>query len=304
MFFRFFAFKVIVFNLSHHILGKGQVAANEVAFVAFAGKFLPGAVHGRIDLGWCTKVIVFGKEAPRTCFGGFCSIPAHVDDIAIVIRIGVLSFFEGIVIPFEIHGANLELSNFVVGTGVPNGVVAVYHDLLIIILCGYEAVHFLYKKGCRHIGLITGSLKLSPYKFRFQGYRDAMMELGMREFTAEAKRYSNQLDYGYTSTKEMLKIHPELDAIIAAMDAQGIGALRALKEARKKVPGDVRVISLTGHELGSMLETTMTTMEMPAVEIGKKAAQLVLAEIEANSGGDAPVERVVYTSKLIEREST
>ena len=53
-------------------------------------------------------------------------IPAHVDDIAIVIRIGVLSFFEGIVIPFEIHGANLELSNFVVGTGVPNGVVAVY----------------------------------------------------------------------------------------------------------------------------------------------------------------------------------
>ena len=37
-----------------------------------------------------------------------------------------------------------------------------------------------------------------------------------------------------------------------------------------------------------MLETTMTTMEMPAVEIGKKAAQLVLAEIEANSGGDAP----------------
>ena len=84
-------------------------------------------------MGWCTKVIVFGKEAPRTCFGGFCSIPAHVDDIAIVIRIGVLSFFEGIVIPFEIHGANLELSNFVVGTGVPNGVVAVYHDLLIII---------------------------------------------------------------------------------------------------------------------------------------------------------------------------
>ena len=70
------------------------------------------------------------------------------------------------------------------------------------------------------------------------------------------------------------------------------------------MPVVVRVISLTGHELGSMLETTMTTMEMPAVEIGKKAAQLVLAEIEANSGGDAPVERVVYTSKLIEREST
>lgn len=199
----------------------------------------------------------------------------------------------------DIHSSRLAITQVIrVQDNTLNSVTVDYYK------CGYEAVHFLYKKGCRHIGLITGSLKLSPYKFRLQGYRDAMMELGMREFTAEAKRYSNQLDYGYTSTKEMLKIHPELDAIIAAMDAQGIGALRALKEARKKVPGDVRVISLTGHELGSMLETTMTTMEMPAVEIGKKAAQLVLAEIEANSGGDAPVERVVYTSKLIEREST
>jgi LacI family transcriptional regulator len=170
--------------------------------------------------------------------------------------------------------------------------------------CGYEAVHFLYKKGCRHIGLITGSLKLSPYKFRYHGYRDAMMELGLREVTAEAKKYSNLLDYGYKAAKEMLDSHPEIDAIIAAMDAQGIGALRALKEAHKKVPQEVKVISLTGHEIGSMLETTMTTMEMPAVEIGKKAAELILSEIESKDKGETPVERVVYTSKLIEREST
>ena len=56
----------------------------------------------------------------------------------------------------------------------------------------------------------------------------------MREFTAEAKRYSNQLDYGYTSTKEMLKIHPELDAIIAAMDAQGIEHFVRSKRQGKK----------------------------------------------------------------------
>lgn len=45
------------------------------------------------------------------------------------------------------------------------------------------------------------------------------------------------------------------------------------------MPGDVRVISLTGHELGSMLETTMTTMEMPAVEIGKRRPSLCLQKL-------------------------
>mgnify|MGYP000467733227 FL=1 len=44
--------------------------------------------------------------------------------------------------------------------------------------CGYEAVKYLYGKGSRHPGLITGSLKVSPYKFRYQGYREALEELG------------------------------------------------------------------------------------------------------------------------------
>ena len=80
--------------------------------------------------------------------------------------------------------------------------------------------------------------------------------------------------------------------------------MRALKEARKKVPRQVRIISLTGHEIGNMLETTMTTLEMPAREIGRKAAQLVLEQIEAKDRSAVSIQHVVYDSVLIEREST
>ena len=170
--------------------------------------------------------------------------------------------------------------------------------------CGYEAVKYLYAKGSRHPGLITGSLKLSPYKFRYQGYKEALEELGLKEITSEAKGFTNSLEYGYQATRQMLQEHPELDAILAAMDAQGIGAMRALKEAGKKVPRNVRIISLTGHEIGSMLETTMTTLEMPAREIGRKAAQLVLEQIEAKDRSAVAIQHVVYDSVLIELEST
>ena len=102
----------------------------------------------------------------------------------------------------------------------------------------------------------------------------------------------------------MLLEHPELDAILAATDAQGIGAMRALKEARKKVPRQVRIISLTGHEIGNMLETTMTTLEMPAREIGRKAAQLVAGADRSQGPERVSIQHVVYDSVLIEREST
>ena len=170
--------------------------------------------------------------------------------------------------------------------------------------CGYQAVHYLYKKGCRHIGLISGSLKLSPYKHRYEGYHKASEELNLTEITSDVTNSSSFLNYGYDSAQQMLSTRPDLDAIIAATDTQGIGAIRALKEHRKRIPQDVRVISLTGHDISAMLETTMTAMEMPAKEIGRKAAKMVLEQIEEKDKGAAPVQHVVYDSELIEREST
>ena len=170
--------------------------------------------------------------------------------------------------------------------------------------CGSDAVHFLYQKGCRHIGLITGPQTISPYRFRLEGYERAMKELGLEEIFAEAVGSTISMKYGYDAAGDMLRAHPELDAVIAATDSQGIGTLRALKESGRRVPADVRVISLTGHEIGSFLETSLTTLEMPAREIGIKAARMTLEKIEADAAETVPVQHISFDSRLIEREST
>ena len=41
------------------------------------------------------------------------------------------------------------------------------------------------------------------------------------------------------------------------------------------------VISLTGHAIGGMLETAMTSMELPGREMGQWAADMILEDIEA-----------------------
>ena len=90
---------------------------------------------------------------------------------------------------------------------------------------------------------------------------------------------------------------------MAAVDAQGIGALRALKEKGIKVPDQIRVISLTGHIIGNMLETSITSMEMPAREMGMKAAQMTIEEIESPSDQKPSPQHLVFSSSLVERES-
>lgn len=145
--------------------------------------------------------------------------------------------------------------------------------------CGYDAVRYLYGKGCRHIGLISGSLHLAPYKERQDGYCRAVGELGLEENFSECDQPVNSFEYGYECTEQLLEENRDLDAIIAAVDIQGLGAIRVLTERNIRMPEQVRVISLTGHAVGGMLETSMTSMEIPAHKMGGKAMQMIVEEI-------------------------
>lgn len=170
--------------------------------------------------------------------------------------------------------------------------------------CGNDAVHFLYEKGCRHIGLINGSLDLDPYKGRHIGYCKAIKKLGLDENLTRSDHPVNSFEHGYECAEQLLDDVPDLDAIMTAVDIQGLGAIRALTERKIQVPEQVKVISLTGHEVGRMLETSMTSMEMPAHEMGKKAAQMVIDAINASADQKPSTQHVTFATVLVEREST
>ena len=170
--------------------------------------------------------------------------------------------------------------------------------------CGYEAVKYLAGKGCREIGMINGSMKLSPYKGRYEGYKKALKELELPEICAVSETSVHSLEYGYQCAMELLGQNPDLDAIMAATDIQGIGAMRALKDSEIRVPEEVRLISLTGDVISGMLETSMTSLEMPAHEMGVKAADMIIEEIEAPSDQKPTPQHLVFSSRLVERESS
>lgn len=169
--------------------------------------------------------------------------------------------------------------------------------------CGYEAVRHLYDKGCRNIGLISGALHLAPYKERRDGYSRAIRELALEENFSECDLPVNSFEYGYACANQLLDDNIALDSIIASIDVQGLGAIRALR-VRGLTPAQVKIISLTGHAVGRMLETSMTSMEMPAHEMGACAAKWIIERIESPPEQDSAPRHLTFAPTLVEREST
>ena len=141
---------------------------------------------------------------------------------------------------------------------------------------GYEAVKFLYSKDCRNIGLIIGNLSLHPYKERYAGYMKAVRELGLEPTVVMDETNPNKMHYGMNCADKLLDQYPALDGLLASVDSQGFGAIRELTQKGKRIPEDIKVMSLTGIRLGGFLETAMTAMEVPAGEIGETAAEIII----------------------------
>lgn len=170
--------------------------------------------------------------------------------------------------------------------------------------CGYDATMFLADKGCREIGLINGSLNIAPYSGRYKGYKKAIAKRNLPEITTTAQEPWNSFEYGYRCAGQLLDENPKLDAIMAAVDVQGLGAMRALKERGVRVPEEVKLVSLTGHAVGGMLETAMTSLEVPAREMGEKVTRMLIEEIEAPADMKPSPQHLVFPAALVEREST
>ncbi len=168
---------------------------------------------------------------------------------------------------------------------------------------GYEAVRFLHMKGCRNIGLIIGNLSLHPYKERYAGYMKAVRELGLEPIVVMDESNPNKVHYGMNCADKLIDQYPALDGLLASVDAQGIGAIRELTQRGKRIPEDIRVMSLTGIRLGGFLETAMTAIEVPAGEIGETAAEIIIKDIESKAERRT-VKNLVFNSTLVERETT
>lgn len=118
---------------------------------------------------------------------------------------------------------------------------------------------------------------------------------GIREVFAGAKvRIASgrvcpdwQPHYGYQATRDLLE-HTRPRALICLNDRIAVGAYQALDDFGHKVPADVSVISFDDHPVATWIRPQLTTIALPHYELGRKAVQVLLAEINRDRAGTPP----------------
>ncbi|MCB0911372.1 MAG: LacI family DNA-binding transcriptional regulator [Propionibacteriaceae bacterium] len=156
---------------------------------------------------------------------------------------------------------------------------------------GHDAASHLLERGHRRIGFIGRSEALLDPALsvtigvRYAGLDAALAEHGLTFAHQVDGRYWEP-DFGYRGAHEIFDAAP-VTAIVAANDRVAFGVYQAAQERGLRIPEDLSVVSFDDEYLASYLRPQLTTMQIPYLEMGRTAMELVL-------DGDPPAQTLVH----------
>jgi DNA-binding LacI/PurR family transcriptional regulator len=102
--------------------------------------------------------------------------------------------------------------------------------------------------------------------------------------------------------RELLGRDVAFDAVLAFNDSLAFGAMRALGDAGRLVPGDVAVIGIDNVAEAAYSMPSLTTVDLGIRRTAETAVQLLAAQFAESS--PPPQQRLLVEFGLVEREST
>jgi DNA-binding LacI/PurR family transcriptional regulator len=99
--------------------------------------------------------------------------------------------------------------------------------------------------------------------------------------------------------RQLLADDPGLDAVFVASDLMAEGAMRALRQAGRRIPDDVAIIGFDDNEIARYTEPPLSTVRQPVADIGRTMARQLLKL----AAGEKIDQATVLPTELILRES-
>jgi DNA-binding LacI/PurR family transcriptional regulator len=160
------------------------------------------------------------------------------------------------------------------------------------------AVEYLLESGRRCIAHVAGPQDMGVGLTRLAGYRQALEAAGASHTGEQVAQGDFSEASGAAAVRHLLERVPRLDAVFAASDLMALGALRALKEAGRRIPDDVAVVGFEDSAVARQTDPPLTTVHQPVEAMGREMARLLVGLI---TGED--VENVVLDTRLVRRAS-
>ena len=148
----------------------------------------------------------------------------------------------------------------------------------------YAAVQHLLGLGHRRIGHISNA----PFSYaashdRLRGYQQALAEAGIPYDERLVCVGNFNDDSGYGPMMALLDLPARPSAVFVGSDTVALGALNAIRDRRLTVPQDISVIGFDDILVGKYLEPPLTTVHLPAVDLGRHAGEMILRIIQGQA---------------------
>lgn len=143
----------------------------------------------------------------------------------------------------------------------------------------YSAIEYLIGLGFRRIGFIGGDVTLTSAGERFEGYKRALSDYCIPIENEIIKFGDFHVQSGYNLMKEMLQLEEPPTHVFVSNYFTHVGATKYLIENREALKKPVSLASFDDMELSAILGFCSVRVAQPVMEIGSRAAQLLLARI-------------------------
>jgi LacI family transcriptional regulator len=80
--------------------------------------------------------------------------------------------------------------------------------------------------------------------------------------------------------RKLLALDPRPTAVVSTNDVFAVGAMIACRETGVRIPEDISITGVDNTDLGATQTPPLTSIRTPIVEVGRAAAQQVIARLE------------------------
>ena len=160
-------------------------------------------------------------------------------------------------------------------------------------------VNLLLQLGHKRIAMLSANMIANDrQQSRIDAYRDVMAEHGLPVFLEDIDLSSPEADPS-PRLEKLLKGENRVSAILCNRDVLAYRTLSVCMKLGIRVPEDVSLTGFDELEYASLLYPPLTTVAVPAAEIGRNAARQVISYLEEGR----PLSSYRYDTHVILRQS-
>ena len=159
--------------------------------------------------------------------------------------------------------------------------------------------HLIEVHGRRRIVFLQGPEGHEDSTWREEGYNLALKAHGLVFDPSLVARGEFNRDEARATMEQILHDNVEFDAVFAGDDDAAVGVYQALKQAGRRVPGDISVAGFDDQIFANTLTPSLTTVRAPTEQVGREAVRLLACLLR----GEHAESRLTLPTELVIRES-